>query len=165
MVELHITELMEMALGRLAVRYPNRFGKAFYLVPGDWADFIATNPPMVETIWNGEPAYHHGFMDVPVRRSRDGAESRLYDNTGQGRGLKAILKPDGRAVQSEACRRALAEARKTQRHGCIALSGPELVASLGDGGFLTWQSSPYFMWLAQRLALNERRAAEATLPS
>jgi hypothetical protein len=32
-----------------------------------------------------------------------------------------------------------------------------LVASLGDGGFLTWRSSPHVMWLAWHLEQGRAR--------
>lgn len=159
MVELSILELMESALGQLAVRYPNRSGKAFYLGSADWLDFLATDPPMIDTIWNCLPAHEYSFMDIPVRLSKNVGprKSRLYDHTGCGRELSAIIKPDGRAVVTDTQREALAKARTRKWSECDLLHGEELVASLGDGGYMTWESSPLFMWLGRRIALAKKR--------
>jgi hypothetical protein len=66
-----------------------RTPKAFYLGPDDWTEFMATNPPTIETTWSDWPRTEPSFEDVPVRPSKNVAprKSRIYDNTGQGREL------------------------------------------------------------------------------
>lgn len=168
MVERHITERMTAALGQLALRYPKRRGKAFYLGPDDWADFIATDPPMIDTLWNCLPAYEYSFGGIPVRASKNVAPraSRLYDNTACGRDLDAAIKPDGRMIQTKRQRAALALAR-TRRRGTADRTPEAWLALLGDGGFMTWASSPHVMWLASgcpipRVWTQQKGAAEAT---
>jgi hypothetical protein len=145
----HVTERMEEAEGQLALRYPKRSVKAFYLGPDDWADFIATNPPMIDTIWNCAPAYEYSFMGSPVRQSKNVGPrtSRLYDSSGTGRPLGQPIKPDGRSVQTERQKAALAEAR-ANRLGVRQRTPRDMIVSLGDDeGWLNWQSSPHVMFL------------------
>lgn len=63
--------------------------KAFYLIADDWRDFMATEPPSVETMFGNNPpikVIDPAFKGVPVREST-GKESRLYDNTTTGRAV------------------------------------------------------------------------------
>lgn len=159
MTELHVTERMESAIGQLAARYPARSPKAFYLGPDDWADFLATDPPMIDTTWNCLPARERAFNDVPVRRAKNVAprQSRLYDNTGVGRLIDLPIKQDrrrnedGHMVQTPRQRVALAEARVRKR-GKADRTPEEWLELLGpDGGLMNWKSSPHVMWLAQQL--------------
>lgn len=64
-----------------------RWPKAFYLVPDDWAEFMATDPPTINTQWGNNPPQdlvEPAFEGVPVRKSK-GQRSKLYDNTSSGR--------------------------------------------------------------------------------
>lgn len=85
-----VTDRMAAALADLSERTKGRRQpKAFYLGPDDWNDFLATDPPVMPTVWNGEHLHEETFSDVPVRPSKNvpGRSSRLYDHTGTGRGL------------------------------------------------------------------------------
>jgi hypothetical protein len=147
---MHIIERMQAALNGLAFRFPNRGPKAFYLGPDDWADFVMTNPPTINSVWNGQPAMELAYDDVPVRRSQNvaGRSSKLYCAAGVGRQLDAW----GGPVREAFVRRS---AERKVRPRTDNLSGPELVEALGDGGFLTWQSSPHVMWLGWRMKKEE----------
>lgn len=82
---------MNEALGDLERRWSGRRKpKAFYLGPADWADFMATKPPMIDAELNGWPVSEPGLGDVPVRASKNVAprSSRLYDARGYIRYLK-----------------------------------------------------------------------------
>lgn len=82
-----ILERMTEALRDLEKRWRGRrTPKAFYLGPDDWTDFLATDPPSIETTFNREPAVEPGFENVPVRASRNvpARQSRLYDSTTTG---------------------------------------------------------------------------------
>lgn len=86
-----ITVRMDEALDRLRSRWPKRRPKAFYLGPGDWEAFMATDPPTIRTMWGNNPPQPRtdpAFREIPVRQSTakglPGA-SRLYDNTTCGR--------------------------------------------------------------------------------
>lgn len=87
-----ILDRLDAALADLEKRWQSRRRpKAFYLVPEDWAAFMATNPPTQRfpfgnnpTVYRDEPA-HHG---VPVRQCiGKAAASRLYDHSSSGRAV------------------------------------------------------------------------------
>lgn len=85
-----IIERMAEALHQLHNHWSGkRRPKAFYLGPDDWLEFMATDRPNVETVWNNEPSVEPAFNDVPVRASKNvpPRQSRLYDHTTTGRML------------------------------------------------------------------------------
>ena len=63
-----------------------RIAKAFYLRAADFEEFLATDPPTVETVWGNNPPKERvepAFEGVPVRPSK-GDANRLYDHTSSG---------------------------------------------------------------------------------
>jgi hypothetical protein len=77
---------MDRALHQLTDRWPKRRPKAFYLVPHDWAAFMAVERPTIRTMFGNNPPRERvdpAFSGIPVRESK-GQHSRLYDNTASG---------------------------------------------------------------------------------
>ena len=60
--------------------------KAFYLNQPDHAEFMATDPPMIDAIFRLSPSREHGFDGVPVREAvgltSPHGVSRLYSDAG-----------------------------------------------------------------------------------
>jgi hypothetical protein len=83
-----VVERMSHALAELDKRWAGkRRPKAFYLVADDWRDFMATNPPTIQTMFGNNPptlVTDPAFRETPVREST-GKVSRLYDSTTTGR--------------------------------------------------------------------------------
>lgn len=86
-----ILDRMETALADLDRRWAGkRRPKAFYLLADDWAAFMATDPPTVQTMFGNNPptlVTDPAFREIPVRESTGRTASRLYDNTTTGRAI------------------------------------------------------------------------------
>lgn len=86
-----ISERMAEAKARMLSAHGSgwkREPKAFYLNKPDLAEFLATDPPMIDAIFRGKPRREHGFDGVPVRPAggltyAEGV-SRLYSSASNG---------------------------------------------------------------------------------
>lgn len=85
-----VTERMAEALAKLEKAWGGRRRpKAFYLIADDWREFMATEPPSIETMFGNNPptlVTDPAFNGIPVRETT-GKLSRLYDWTSSGREL------------------------------------------------------------------------------
>jgi hypothetical protein len=140
-----IEQRMAEAIARLTVRLKTRTPKAFYLNRDDWLDFLRTDPVMENLPFARGTMLQHTFNGVPVRLTLQ-QESRLYDNASAGR---ALPKHDKRWAMTPERKVQMDQMRAAPR--VDYLHGPELVASLGDGGLWSWKSSPHVLWLAWAL--------------
>lgn len=92
-----ITDQMSDALHSLEQRWRGkRRPKAFYLGPDEYAAFMATDPPTIETVWGNNPPKDRiepSFRNLPVREAK-GLECRLYDHCSYGHPFGAKRDPE-----------------------------------------------------------------------
>lgn len=101
-----------------------------------------------------------GSRDRAVLQSR-GTANRFIDGEGRhnGEGASIVSLPTPKRTYPKQRKRTLEQRPQRQltpQELAERAVHRELLASLGDGGHLTWESSPIVMWLGQQIAAGKR---------